>query len=342
MRMIDLRSDTVTQPTPEMRQAMFDAIVGDDVYGDDPTVNKFEALAAEMLGKESAMFVPSGTMGNQVSVMTHTRRGDEIILSDASHIAVHEGGGAAALSQVMLRPLHYDNVLPEPEKIRAAIREHGNVHYPRTGLICVENPLAVGNVVPLETLKEIYDIAKEHKIPVHMDGARIFNAAEALGVEASEIAKYCDSVNVCISKGLCAPVGSVVAGSREFIEEARRNRKILGGGMRQCGVLAAAGIIAFEKMSKRLGEDHANAKYMAEKLSKIDGVTLDMSSVEINMVFFKLDRPADVINTLPDKMLAENILINGIEDGEFRFVTHNDISKQDIDTAIEVFAKIIG
>lgn len=342
MKMIDLRSDTVTQPTQEMRQAMFEALVGDDVYGDDPTVNRFEALAAEMLGKESAMFVPSGTMGNQVSVMTHTHRGDEIILSDEAHIAVHEGGGAAALSQVMLKTLHYDNHIPQPEKIRAAIREQGNVHYPTTGLICMENPLAVGHVVPLSVMREVYAIAKEQGIPVHLDGARIFNAAAALGVEAAEIAQYCDSVNVCISKGLCAPVGSIVAGTREFIEQARRNRKILGGGMRQCGVLAAAGIISLEVMSKRLEEDHANAKYMAEKLSQLDGVELDISSVEINMVFFKLHRPQQVIDQLPDAMLAENILINGIEDGMFRFVTHNDITREDIDRALSVFAKIIA
>lgn len=311
MNYIDLRSDTVTLPTDEMRRAMFEAQVGDDVYQDDPTINKLEALAAKMVGKEAAMFVPSGTMGNQVSIMTHLReRGNEIIVSDECHVVAHEVGAAAVLSQAFARTLHYENGIPEPEKIRAAVRGE-NIHFPKTGLICLENPLASGKVVPLSVMAEVRKIADEKNIPIHMDGARLFNAATALGVEASEIVKYVDSVMFCLSKGLCAPVGSMVAGSAEFIERARKNRKLLGGGMRQAGFLAAAGIIALEKMTKRLDVDHANAKYMAKKLSEMDGISIDLDSVEINMVFFKLDRPQELKDALPELMLKHGIKING-------------------------------
>ena len=342
MNYIDLRSDTVTLPTDEMRRAMFEAQVGDDVYQDDPTINKLEALAAKMVGKEAALFVPSGTMGNQVAIMTHLReRGSEIIVSDECHVVAHEVGAAAVLSQAFARTLHYENGIPEPEKIRSAIRGQ-DIHFPKTGLICLENPLAAGKVVPLSVMAEVRAIADEKNIPIHMDGARLFNAATALGVEASEITKYVDSVMFCLSKGLCAPVGSMVAGSAEFIARARKNRKLLGGGMRQAGFLAAAGIIALEKMTKRLGVDHDNAKYMAQKLSEMDGISIDLSSVQINMVFFKLDRPAELKASLPAKMLAHGIKINGEEDGMFRFVTQNGVNREDIDKALEVFASLIA
>ena len=324
---IDLRSDTVTQPTQQMREAMFNAQVGDDVYGDDPTMNELEKKAAEMLGKEAALFMASGTMGNAVAVMSHTNRGDEIILSDTAHIVAHEVGGAAVLSQAFVRTLHFENGIFDAEQIRSAIRDRSNIHYPRTGLICVEEPLATGKVVPLDKLQAVYKMAKEEGLPVHMDGARIFNAATALGVDVKEIAACADSVMFCLSKGLCAPVGSMLVGSREYIERARRNRKMLGGGMRQCGFLAAAGLIALEVMTKRL--------------QQMPGVSLDMSSVEINMVFFKLDAPQQVIDTLPEKMLEQGVKINGIEDGEFRFVTTNDTSREDIDRALDIFESII-
>lgn len=338
---IDLRSDTVTQPTQEMREAMYRAQVGDDVYGDDPTMNELERKAAEMLGKESALFMASGTMGNAVAVMSHIQRGNEVILSDTAHIVAHEVGGAAVLSQAFIRTLHFKDGLFDAEQIRAAIRDRSNIHYPYTGLICVEEPLATGKVVPLERLQQVYKMAKEENIPVHMDGARIFNAATALGVDVKEIAACTDSVMFCLSKGLCAPVGSMLVGSKEYIERARRNRKMLGGGMRQCGFLAAAGLIALEVMTKRLQEDHDNAKYMAQRLQKMPGVTLDMNSVEINMVFFKLDAPKEVIDSLPEKMLEAGVKINGIEDGEFRFVTTHDTSREDIDRALDAFEKII-
>ncbi len=338
---IDLRSDTVTQPTQEMREAMYRAQVGDDVYGDDPTMNELERKAAEMLGKEAALFMASGTMGNAVAVMSHIQRGNEVILSDTAHIVAHEVGGAAVLSQAFIRTLHFKDGLFDAEQIRAAIRDRSNIHYPYTGLICVEEPLATGKVVPLERLQQVYKMAKEENIPVHMDGARIFNAATALGVDVKEIAACTDSVMFCLSKGLCAPVGSMLVGSKEYIERARRNRKMLGGGMRQCGFLAAAGLIALEVMTKRLQEDHDNAKYMAQRLQKMPGVTLDMNSVEINMVFFKLDAPKEVIDSLPEKMLEAGVKINGIEDGEFRFVTTHDTSREDIDCALDAFEKII-
>lgn len=338
---IDLRSDTVTQPTQEMREAMYRAQVGDDVYGDDPTMNELERKAAEMLGKEAALFMASGTMGNAVAVMSHIQRGNEVILSDTAHIVAHEVGGAAVLSQAFIRTLHFKDGLFDAEQIRAAIRDRSNIHYPYTGLICVEEPLATGKVVPLERLQKVYQMAKEENIPVHMDGARIFNAATALGVDVKEIAACTDSVMFCLSKGLCAPVGSMLVGSKEYIERARRNRKMLGGGMRQCGFLAAAGLIALEVMTKRLQEDHDNAKYMAQHLQKMPGVTLDMNSVEINMVFFKLDAPKEVIDSLPEKMLEAGVKINGIEDGEFRFVTTHDTSREDIDRALDAFEKII-
>lgn len=338
---IDLRSDTVTQPTQEMREAMYRAQVGDDVYGDDPTMNELESKAAEMLGKEAALFMASGTMGNAVAVMSHIQRGNEVILSDTAHIVAHEVGGAAVLSQAFIRTLHFKDGLFDAEQIRAAIRDRSNIHYPYTGLICVEEPLATGKVVPLERLQQVYQMAKEENIPVHMDGARIFNAATALGVDVKEIAACTDSVMFCLSKGLCAPVGSMLVGSKEYIERARRNRKMLGGGMRQCGFLAAAGLIALEVMTKRLQEDHDNAKYMAQRLQKMPGVTLDMNSVEINMVFFKLDAPKEVIDSLPEKMLEAGVKINGIEDGEFRFVTTHDTSREDIDRALDAFEKII-
>ncbi|MEI3424497.1 MAG: threonine aldolase family protein [Christensenellales bacterium] len=258
MHYIDLRSDTVTQPTLAMRAAMAAAEVGDDVYGDDPTMNELEALAAQTLGKEAAMFATSGTMGNQIGIMSQTRRGDEIIAGAESHIVMHEVGAAAVLSGVNVRQIDYPNCIPVPEMIAARIRPD-DIHEPPTALICLENALANGRVVPLETMAEIRKIADAHSLPVHLDGARVFNAATALGVDVKEITKYADTVSCCLSKGLCAPVGAVLAGPKATIERARKCRKMLGGGMRQCGILGAAGIIALKDMTKRLGEDHANA-----------------------------------------------------------------------------------
>ncbi|QUL98079.1 MAG: low-specificity L-threonine aldolase [Candidatus Fermentithermobacillus carboniphilus] len=338
-RVIDLRSDTVTKPTPEMREAMARAEVGDDVYGEDPTVNRLEALGAEMVGKEAAVFVPSGTMGNQISVMSWTERGDEIILESQSHIYMYEVGATAVLSQVQVRPIpgHYGAM--DPEEVALAIRKP-NIHFPRTRLICLENThnRSGGCVVPLDNMKRIYEIAKEKGVFVHLDGARVFNAAVALGVDVKEITKYADSVQFCLSKGLCAPVGSLVAGPRTFVDRARKYRKMLGGGMRQAGILAAAGIIALEKMTKRLHEDHANAKRLAEGLSRIPGLGIDMASVQTNMVAVStrglgMDGPEFVALMKP-----HGVLFNADLPYRVRMVTHNDVTAEDIDEAIRRIA----
>ncbi|MGN0625433.1 MAG: low-specificity L-threonine aldolase [Oscillospiraceae bacterium] len=341
MNFIDLRSDTVTQPTEEMRAAMAAAPVGDDVYGDDPTVRQLEELAARTLGKEAAMFLPSGTMGNQVSIMTHTRRGDEVICSENAHIVQHEVGATAVLSGVCLRTIKTEDDQLTAETVERAIRPD-DIHMPRTSLVEMENALSNGRVMPLEKMKEVYETAHWHGLPVHLDGARIFNAAEALGVEAKEIAQYGDSVMFCLSKGLCAPVGSMVCSTADFIDRARKNRKIVGGGMRQCGILAAAGIIAIEKMSKRVGEDHENAKYFAQKLAALPGVTVDMDAVQISMIFFTIDKPGFDHQAFPAVMREKGILVNGIEDGKYRFVTHYWIGKKEIDRTIDVLAKLLG
>lgn len=340
MRYIDLRSDTVTRPTLAMRAAMAAAEVGDDVYGDDPTVNELEALAAETLGFEAALFVTSGTMGNQLGIMSQTRRGDEIIAGANSHIFMHEVGAAAVLSGVTVRQVDYPNCIPVPAMVEAAIRPD-DIHEPPTSLICLENALANGRLVPVETMAEIRSIADEHGLNVHLDGARVFNAAAALGVDVKEITRYADSVSCCLSKGLCAPVGAIFAGRAETVKRARKCRKLLGGGMRQAGILAAAGILALKEMPKRLSEDHANAKRLEELLSQIDGVSIDKDSVEINMVFFKLDRSAELKAALPEKMKQHGILINPEELGEFRFVTNNDVSAKDVEFAASTFASLL-
>lgn len=340
MHYIDLRSDTVTQPTLAMRAAMSTAKVGDDVYGDDPTVNELEALAAEMLGKEAAMFITSGTMGNQLGIMSQTRRGDEIIAGAQSHIVMHEVGAAAVLSGVNVRQLDYPSCVPVPEMIRQYIRPD-DIHEPPTTLICLENALANGRVVPLEIMKEVRQIADENSLPIHLDGARLFNAAAALNVDVKEITQYVDTVSCCLSKGLCAPVGAVFAGPKATVQRARKYRKMLGGAMRQCGVLAAAGIIALKDMTKRIGDDHANAKYMAEMLNSLENVSVDMDAVQINMVFFKLNASESLKNELPERMKEKGILINPEELGEFRFVTNNDVSRKDVEYAVKEFAALI-
>lgn len=305
MHIINLRSDTVTQPTQAMREAMYRAEVGDDVMGDDPTINRLEKEAAEVLGKEAAMFVPSGTMGNQVSLMAHTQRGDAVISGEGYHIVSNEAGGHAVMSAVCANILPTIDGRMAPEDIQAALTDDSNVHIPQTGLISLENATSMGTVVPLSEMEEIYRIGQRAGIPVHLDGARLFNAATALGVDVKEITQYCDSVMCCLSKGLCAPVGSMVAGSKQFIHRARRHRKMLGGGMRQAGFLAAAGLIALHEMPKHLATDHANAKYLAGQLNQIEGFEVEMNHVDIDMVFFTTTLPETVLDRFP-KAFAEN------------------------------------
>ncbi len=340
MRLIDLRSDTVTQPTPEMRRAMAEALVGDDVYQDDPTVNRLEQEAARRLGKEAALFLSSGTQSNQVAVMSWTKRGDEIIVSDGCHIYEHEVGAVAVLSGANMRTLHFDGGIPQPALIESAVRGQ-DIHFPETALICVENALSNGRVVSVEIMKQIYEIGQKRGIPVHLDGARIFNAAVSLGVDVQELTQYADSVSCCLSKGLCAPIGTVLAGSQAFIDRARKNRKLLGGGMRQAGVIAAPALIALTQMPARLKEDHDNAKYMAEKLAVIPGVSCDPSQVEINMAFFSIDKPAAVRDNLQAAMREKGIKISPEDQGKFRFVTNNDVSRQDIDQAMAALAECL-
>lgn len=333
-KFIDLRSDTVTLPTDEMREAMRNAEVGDDVYHDDPTVNRLEAMAADMMGKEAAMYVPSGTMGNQVCIMTHTQPGNEIIASPANHVIHYEGGAAARISGVGYALADNPNNFLYPADIRRLARPAGDPHFPRTALVCLENPLCNGNVVPLADLKAAADTAHGLGIKVHLDGARIFNAALALGVKAADIASCADSVMFCVSKGLCAPVGSLVCGTGEFIGRARGNRKILGGGMRQAGVLAACGIIALEKMTTRLHEDHENARYLGNRLEEIPGITVMKERLKINMVFWKTSNPHFNSDAFVEFMRTRNIRVSGILVDEYRFVTSNDVSRENIDTVI--------
>jgi threonine aldolase len=338
LKWIDLRSDTVTLPGEEMRAAMANAEVGDDVYGDDPTVNRLEEIAARRLGKEAAIFVPSGTFGNQLSILTHTLRGDEVIIPASNHIIVHEAGASAVIAGVQMRTLDCDDGMPSVDRILKAIRGE-DLHYPRTGLICLENAHSSGRVLPMEYMKEVYSIARERAIPVHLDGARIFNAAVSLGIDAREIASKADSVMFCLSKGLGAPIGSMLVGTKDFIARARKGRKIMGGAMRQAGIIAAAGIIAIEKMIDRLGEDHENARYLAKKLGEIEGVEIMRDRLDINMVFFKLDsgRPKAIV----EELHRQGIKINPPEGDEWRLVTNLDVSRSDLDTFIDRFAKAV-
>jgi len=287
MDFIEMRSDTLTLPTDEMREAMRYAEVGDDVYGEDPTVRRLEELAAMKVGKESAMFVPSGTMGNLLAVMTHCRRGDEILLESECHIYYYEVGGLSAVAGVVPRLVPGIDGVLDPTDVEAAIREE-NIHYAPAACLAIENThnRGGGTVTPIRTMAALRRVADEHGLGVHLDGARIFNASLALGVEASEIAKHADSVMFCLSKGLSAPVGSILAGSADFIKAARKNRKMVGGGMRQAGVLAAAGVVAMEKMVDRLVDDHANARSLAAGLAQIPGIAIDLSTVQTNIVMF--------------------------------------------------------
>ncbi len=338
MKVIDIRSDTVTTPTEEMRKAMYTAEVGDDVYHDDPTVNRLEELAAEKLGKEAALFVPSGTFGNQLAVLTHTLRGDEIIVPSTNHVYVHEVGASAVIAGVQIRTLESPYGMPDINVIQENIRED-DIHCPTTSLICMENAHSSGKVLPLDYLRSVRELALEHGIKVHLDGARIFNAAIALNVDAQEIAKTADSVMFCLSKGLAAPIGSMLTGSIDFIKRARKGRKLMGGGMRQAGILAAAGIVALETMVDRMVEDHENAQLLAKKLQLIPGVEVFMDRLDINMVFFKYDDLPE--NVIVSEMRKKGIKINPPYKGEYRFVTHKDVSRKDIEYVVKSFEEIV-
>jgi len=341
---VDLRSDTVTKPTAAMRAAMEAAEVGDDVYGEDPTVNKLEALVAEMLGKEAAVFVASGTMGNLVSVLSHCGRGDEMILGDFAHIFRSEQGGSAALGGV-----HPHTVRNQPDgtldlnDITAAIRPN-DPHNPITRLICLENThnFCGGRVLPADYMDSVGNLAHERDLKMHVDGARLWNAAVALNVSPARLLKNADSVSVCLSKGLGAPVGSVVAGSAEFIEKARRNRKVVGGAMRQAGVLAAAGIVAVTEMVERLADDHANAKTLATGLSEIEGIEIDPSTVETNIVFFTLQEPSITPVEMAQKLRSQGVLLNAGASRRMRAVLNHHVTAEDVPAVLNAFEKALS
>jgi threonine aldolase len=342
MRTIDLRSDTVTQPTPAMREAMYRAEVGDDVFGEDPTVNRLEKMAAERLGKEAALFVVSGTMGNLVALLTHCGRGDEVIVGDRSHTYLFEQGGMAALGGMTPRPVanQPDGTL-HLEAIAAAIRGD-DVHQPRTRLVCLENTHNMCNGTPLTPgyTTQVAQLAHDRGLRVHLDGARVFNAAAALGVDASELVKDVDSVMFCLSKGLCAPVGSLLCGSADFVAEARRSRKIVGGGMRQVGILAAAGIVALEQLTGRLADDHRRAKRLAEGLAEIPGI--EVAPVSTNILYFRLTEEASKTpEQIVDGLTERGVLLLGRLEGSFRAVTHYWISDEDIEQTLKAMHEIV-
>ncbi len=324
-----------------MREAMKNANVGDDVYQEDPTVNRLEELAAKKLEKEAALFVPSGTMGNLVAVLTYCQRGDEVILEADSHFYYYEVGSISAVAGVIPRLIVGDKGILDPQEIKKALRGK-NIHYPETTLICLENThnRAGGTIIPLKVTEEICQLAHQRDIAVHLDGARIFNAAIALNIEPALLTKNADSVMFCLSKGLSAPVGSILAGSKEFIQRARKNRKMLGGGMRQAGILAAAGIIAIENMVERLAEDHKNARILGEGLADISGIKVDLETVQTNMVYFDLQGSGmDTFQFLP-KLAEYNILGSPRPPTKVRLVTHYGIGEDDIYVTIKAIKKI--
>ncbi len=338
--MIDLRSDTVTKPTPAMRWAMVEAEVGDDVYGEDPTVNRLERRAAEIFGKEAGLFVPTGTMGNSVAVKVHTRHGQEVICEARSHVFNYELAMLAWFSGCVPRPVAAEDGILRWSEIRRAIRPLGP-HWAPTGLIEVENThnMAGGTVYPLEVLEEIGDGARELGLKVHMDGARVFNAAAFLGRPVREIAATADTVMFCLSKGLGAPVGSMVVGTEETMAQARLYRKRLGGGMRQAGVLAAAGLIALEEMPARLAEDHANARWLAARLAEMPGIRVT-HRVETNIVIFDISGAGLTTAELSARLKSRGVLMNGINPTLMRLLTHFDVSREDCERAAAVMAEV--
>jgi threonine aldolase len=340
--LIDLRSDTVTRPTPEMRAAMAAAEVGDDVYGEDPTVNLLEKRAAEMFGREAALFVPTGTMGNQIGIRLHTQPGQEVICESRSHILDWEMASVAVFSGCVIRAVTTERGTLTWKDIEPVIYGRSSFRA-ATGLIEIENTanLAGGVCTRVDVLDEICGRARERKLPVHLDGARIFNAATALGVDVKTLTRGFDTVMFCLSKGLCAPVGSMLVGSAELMERARIYRKALGGGMRQAGVLAAAGLIALEKMPARLHEDHANAKFLAEALSHMDGAIIDPETVETNIVIFKLAEGIGAQDVVA-QLKASGVLAGAVGPDAIRLVTHNDVSRPQCITAVEVLTEAIA
>ena len=344
MKKVDLRSDTITLPTKEMLDAITGAELGDDVFQEDPTVNRLEDLAATKFNKEAALFVPSGTMANLVAVLSHCQRGDEVILGDQAHTFLYEAGGISAFGGVHSRqiPNQEDGTLLL-EDIKKSIRKE-DVHFPPTRLICLENThnRCLGMPLSVDYTNSVSEIAKNNSLSVHVDGARIFNAAVSLDVSVTELTDNIDSVSFCLSKGLSAPAGSMLCGNKDFIEKARRNRKALGGGMRQAGVLAAAGLVALEKMTDRIIDDHENARTLAEGISNIEGISINLDRVKTNIIYFSLDHPKVGGALLLEKMVEQNIHFFELGPSWFRLVTHAGVSKGDVDDVVGEFERILS
>jgi threonine aldolase len=344
MQIIDLRSDTMTQPTEAMREAMAKAEVGDDVFDEDPTLHRFQEMAAEKLGKEAALFLPSGTMCNLVSLLTHCGRGDEIILGDRSHIFLNEVGGISALGGIHPHtvPNRDDGTLPL-DAVEAAIR-HSDLHYPPTRLICLENThnYCFGSPLTPQYMDSVAELAHQYGLKVHVDGARIFNASTALSIDVRELTRQADSVMFCLSKGLSAPVGSVICGPRDWVEKARKWRKLVGGGMRQAGHLAAAGIVALETLVDRLVEDHQNARTLAQGLKRLPGVVIDPEKNPTNILFFKLNHPQVTPESFLEQMDSRGVKLLLMEGGIFRAVLNRMVTHEHTESALQIAKSVLG
>jgi len=344
VRTIDLRRDTITLPSGQMREDAFRAPLGDSVYGEDPTHEALERRAAELLGKEEAIFVPSGTMGNLVALLSWTERGDEVILEENAHIRLSETGGAACVGGLQLRGVPGPAGVPEPRAIEGAIRAD-DIHYPRTSLVCLETThyRYGGIAAPLETMAAVKSMAESRGLPVHLDGARLFNAAVALGVEGRDIARSADSVMISLSKGLGAPVGSMLCGSTQFMKKARRFRKMLGGGMRQTGWLAACGLVALSQQNiARLADDHANARLLAEGLSRLDGFSVDLERTQTNFVVARFEHPSLDARTLAARLKPGGVLVTPSDERTLRLVTSHRVTVDDIRAALDILGDLLA
>lgn len=344
--MIDLRSDTVTKPSAGMRQAMVEAEVGDDVFGEDPSINRLQELAADLLGKEAALYVPSGTMANQICIKAHTQPGDEIIMEQTNHPFRSESGGVAALSGVQVNLIPGNRGVITAEQIAPQIRTGDDPHNAPTRLVSLENThnRGGGSIYPLDVIRDIRELTQKHDLPLHLDGARLLNASVAMGVPATEITQYFDTCTLCLSKGLGAPVGSIIAANAEFIKRANRFRKMFGGAMRQAGIIAAAGTYALERNVERLAEDHQHAKLLAERICHLKGLHLDPDEVETNILFLELD-PSEArmdAKALMHGMRERGVVANAANPTTMRLVTHLDVSREQIETTAEVICNLLG